>query len=74
MLRVGETVFSRKEHTNWISNQMVSPGNTHNCGIISTEQFTFRNMYAYTYTLMFAVKKKKGYELKIEQEGIYRRI
>lgn len=53
---------------------MVSPGNTHNCGIISTEQFTFRNMYAYTYTLMFAVKKKKGYELKIEQEGIYRRI
>jgi hypothetical protein len=44
MLRVGEIVFYREEHTNWLSKyQVIRHENMHSNNIMQTEQVIFWN-------------------------------
>lgn len=49
MLRVGEIVIPREEHTKWLSNAKWSVLKTHTSNIVHTEQVILRNTYANTY-------------------------
>lgn len=61
MLPVGEIVFLREEHTNWLSDQSVNPANIHMSNSIQAELVIFRNMYTYLVTIY---EKKEVMNLK----------
>lgn len=51
MLRVGERVFFREEHTNWLSTTKWSVLKMYTrVNITQTEQGIFRSVYVYTHT------------------------
>ena len=60
MLRVGETVFLREEHTKWLSNaKWFSPENTHKSSIKQTEHLIFSNKCPYMCKYMCNKNKEK---------------
>lgn len=77
MLRAGEMVLPREEHTNRLSNDkchMITPANVHSHNIIQTEQVLYIYIYvcehifvyAYIHTVIMriTVKEKRGQNVK----------
>jgi hypothetical protein len=70
---VGETVFSRGEHTNWSSdNQIVSPENIRTSNI-QTEKIVLTHLgmcvSTYTYMIVQQLMKEEAMNLRMSKEG-----
>jgi hypothetical protein len=75
MLRVGEIVFPREEHTNWLSNTKWSVLKPYiYMSNMQTEQVIYRNIYVYTYMHATIIGEKRDYTFKSEKGGLCGRV
>lgn len=75
MLRWGEIVFFRADHTNWLSNQIDNPENIHTSNMIQIEQAIHKNIYVHTFTYVYikTINENIGHEFEVKERYILAR-
>lgn len=64
---MGEIVFLREEHNNWLSEQSVNPANIHMSNSIKVDYVIFKNMYMHLVTIN---EKRRGHKFEDSEECI----
>lgn len=67
---MGEVVFPREGHTNWLSSAKRSALKTY----MQVASYYIRNIYLYTYIHTIAISLKGGHKLEGEWERVHGRV